>query len=214
MTITANTLPTFPNCPGYGFRSRPAYLVTITERSGGYEKRTLRWQEPIFFYDGAPYGPRIESEIYQILNFYHVMRATHRRFRFKDWTDYRSTMSMFETPGGSDQPFVQIDSTHYQLVKVYSADNADDLVRKIVHPIGSSLIVTNTLGAVQDSSRWNIDENTGILTKLGGFVGTVGGWGGEFYVPARFAAAIETEIVNRQINSVTCTIKSLRSRDT
>lgn len=214
MAIVANTYPTFPNCPSYGFSSRPEYLVVITERTGGYEKRNLRWQEPLFFYDGAPFGPRVEDEIYRILNFYHAMRGMHRRFRFKDWVDYRSTLSMFSPFGGSDQPFVALGGGQYQLVKIYDTENADPLVRKIVHPIGATLIVTNSLGAVQVSSRWSIDENTGILTTLGGFVGTPGGWGGEFYVPARFAAAIAPEIVDRQINSLSCSLRSLRSADT
>jgi uncharacterized protein (TIGR02217 family) len=215
MTIVVNTLPTMPNCPGYGFTARPEFLVTITERTGGYEKRTLRWEEPIYFYDGAPYGPRIASEIQRIWNFYHAMRATHRRFRFKDWMDYKSTTdSMQDAIAGNDQPFVAIDATHFQLVKIYEAENALDMVRKITNPIGSTLIVTNNSGVPQVSSRWTIDENTGILTKGVGFVGTPGGWGGEFYVPARFAAAIQPTIVDREIVSVECSIKSLRSSDT
>lgn len=214
MAIVASQLPIFPACPSYGFRSRPEFLVRITERSGGYEKRNLAWQEPIYFYDGAPMGPRPEEDIYRIYRFYNAMRGTHRRFRFKDWIDYKSTENMSKAVASSDQPFVQIDATHYQLVKQYDEAGVDPMVRRILHPIGSTLVVQNNSGANQVSTRWSIDEDTGILTTLGGFVGTPGGWGGEFYVPCRFAAAIEPEIADMKIQNLTCSLKSLRKVDT
>lgn len=214
MTIVASTLPTFPACPSYGFRSRPEFLVRITERTGGYEKRHLLWEEPLYFYDGAPMGPRVETDIYQIWNFYKVMRGMHRRFRFKDWVDYKSTHDMSAAVAEDNQPFIAIDATHFQMVKVYEVDGADPLNRLITAPKGDTIVVQNNSSILQDPSTWSIDENTGILTKLGGFAGTPNAWGGEFYVPARFNAAVEVEVSDFKIQNLSCSIKSLRRIDT
>lgn len=210
MTIIATTRPTFPGCPTYGFTSRPEYLVKVIQREGGYERRDRKWSEPLHFYDGAPMGDRPQADIEAIAAFYHAMGGTWGQFRFKDWADYKSCALDFD-PTPLDQPFVLINGSPggYQLSKTYNATGLQT-VRYIRAPVGSTIVVANTLGATQAPSSYTIEEDTGLLTPGIGFTGTPGSWGGQFYVPCRFAAAIAVEITNFKIMNLACSIKEIR----
>lgn len=211
--ITATTLPLFPSCPSYGFSSQPDYLVKIVQREGGIERRDRKWEEPLHFYEGAPMGPRPQADIEAIARFYHAMGGTHRRFLFKDFADYRSA-ALDDDITPLDQAFVDLGGGQYQMVKTYEDESSIySTIRTIRHPVGSTIRVANTLGAEQASSRWTINEDTGILTLDGSFVGTPGAWGGEFYVPCRFDAPCRTEIVEFKIFSLVCTIREVRPEE-
>lgn len=208
--ITATALQIFPQCPTYGFTSRPTYLVKAILREGGYERRDRKWAEPLHFYDGMPIGEKPQADIEAIAEFFHAMGGTTERFLFKDYADFKSCR-LDETVATADQPFALTDDSpqEYQLVKAYTVGSLQTL-RTIRHPIGATLRVENDSGVEQAASRWTIDEDTGILTTGGTFVGTPGHWGGEFYVPCNFAADIAIEISNFKIMSLTCSIKELR----
>lgn len=211
--ITTTTLPTFPMCPTYGFTSRPTYRVKATEREDGSERRDRKWRAPLHIYDGVPLGNRREEDMYAIYEFFNAMGGTHDRFRFKDWVEYKSC-AIHGTPAPADQPFVTGPGSPggYQLVKQY-VSGSRITQRTIYHPKGDTIRVQNNLGAEQANTTWTIEEDSGILFPGVGFVGTPGGWGGEFYVPARFAADIAVEISNYQIQSLSCTLKELRKED-
>ena len=209
--ITENEYPIFPACPSYGFSSQPDYLVKITSRESGRERRDRKWAEPRHRYEGTPLGPRPDEDIQQILEFWHAMGGNHSQFMFLDYADYKSCRVGRE-PAQDDQGFVAIDATHFQLAKQY-AFGGKTTTRTIRHPIGSTLLVQNNLGVLQDASKWTIDENTGILTKGGSFTGTPGGWGGEFYVPVRFDGPFRTEIVDKKIHSLSVSMIELRPED-
>lgn len=206
--ITATTLPIFPVCPTYGFTSRPDYLVKITSREGGYEKRDRKWAEPLHYYDGVPMGPAPQADIEAIASFFHAMGGIHQRFLFKDFADFRS--SALDLPiTALDQGFVDLGGGLYQMVKTY-ATGAYSTVRTIRHPIGSTVTVANNSAAVQSAADWTVNEDTGIVTIGGGFTGTPGAWGGEFYVPCRFDGDLSVEIVEKEIMSLGVTIRELR----
>lgn len=211
MAITATSYETFPRCPTYGFKSRPNYLVKIAEREGGSERRDRKWAEPLHYYEGTPLGNAKQRDMEAVLNFYHAMGGTHEAFRFKDEVDYNSC-GVEGTIAPGDQPFVALGGGSYQLVKQYVAGSRIT-VRTILLPKGSTIRVQNNLGAEQVAARWTINEDTGILTLLGGFVGTPGAWGGEFYVRCRFDAPIEPQIINHKIVNVAATLKELRAID-
>lgn len=207
--ITPTTLPTFPNCPSYGFTSRPTYLVKIVEREGGHEKRDRKWEEPLHFYDGVPMGPRPQVDIETIATFYHAMGGKHRRFRFLDYADYRSAF-LDTAITELDQAFEVLGGGSYQMVKTY-ASGSIETIRRITLPIGDTVVVANNSGVLQPSDRWTIDEDTGILTVEGSFVGTPASWGGEFYVPCRFAADFAAQIVEKKIFNADVSLRELRA---
>ncbi len=214
MTITATTYETFPRCPTYGFKQRPQYFTKITGRAGGSERRDRKWQEPLHWYEGAPLGNARSRDMERVRDFFHAMGGDHQAFRFKDWADFKSC-GVTETPTPADQPFVALGGSAYQLVKQYRARSTGGpvTVRTICLPKGDTIRVQNQSGVEQASSTWNINEDTGVLTTLGGFSGTPGAWGGEFYARCRFAADLELEIVNHEILSCIATLKELRPED-
>jgi uncharacterized protein (TIGR02217 family) len=182
-TITADTeYATFPECPGFGFTVEPRYMTKAIDGEGGQERIDRRWDKPLSFFTAVPTGNRDADVVQNLLNFWHAVGGTSNRFRFKDWTDYKSCKTN-QTPTAIDQPFEVVVGSGYQMIKQYVAGLRTQN-REIYRPVGSTIVVANTLGATQ--TDWILDESTGILTPGVGFVGTPGSWGGEFDLPCRF----------------------------
>lgn len=213
--IVASELAVFPECPSYGFTSQPDYLVKIVAREGGYEKRDRKWSQPLHYYEGVPMGPRGQEDIETIVQFWHAMGGTHQEFLFIDYVDYKSCL-LDDDVSALDQPLEVLGGGQWRLVKSYEEAGASteyETLRTITKPKGSTILIANELGAVQASSRWTIDEDTGILTIEGSFVGTPNSWGGEFYVPCRFDGALRTQIANKKILDLQCSIREVRPEE-
>ncbi len=192
-TIIADTqYATFPECPGFGFTVEPRYMTKAIEGEGGQEILKRRWDRPLSFFTAVPTGNRDADVIQTLLNFWHAVGGTSNRFRFKDWTDYKSCKTT-QTPTMLDQPFAILDGGQYLLIKQYIAGTLTQN-REIYRPVGSTIVVANTLGAAQ--TDWTLDESTGILTPGGGFVGTPGSWGGEFDLPCRFLTEYSLSVID------------------
>jgi len=190
--VTADALPTFPECPGFGFTVEPRYLVKPIEREGGQERVDRRWSRPLSFFTAVPTGNRDASVVQNLLIFWHAVGGMSGSFRFRDWSDYKSCRTV-DAPTMLDQPFEELTGGEYQLVKEYVAGSLTQ-VREIYRPIGSTLLVANTLGAAQ--TDYTIDESTGILVPGETFVGTPGSWGGEFDLCCRFTTALSLVIID------------------
>jgi uncharacterized protein (TIGR02217 family) len=210
--IVADTLETFPTCPTYGFSVDPFILVKIIEREGGYESVDRKWAHPRRRFDGVPIGDKPQADVERILYFYLAVGGMAGEFRFKDWTDFKSCL-LDEEPEPTDQPLVYVPDSPagYQLLKQYTFGSLT-YERTIRRPIGDTIRVANEVGAEQAADRWSLDEATGILTPLGGFVGTPTFWGGEFDVFARFAGPFIPEISNREIQRADVHICEKRER--
>lgn len=208
--ITATTLATFPACPTFGFTSRPVYLTKHTQMDGGHEQSDSKWEEPLHVYEGVPLGEKPQADIEAVMNFWHAMRGDFRRFRFKDWADFKSC-SLDDEPAPTDQPITATVGSPggYQLYKLYEAEGYSTY-RKITLPKGDTIRVANELGVEQDSTRWTIDEDTGLLIPGGTFSGVPTTWGGEFYVRVRFDGPVQAEISNHKIQ--TCTVTLIERR--
>lgn len=197
--LQADPLETFPTCPAFGFTSEARYKNRITERDGGYERVDRKWSRPLHRYTAVPMGERVEDDIQEVLYFWHAHGGSAARFRFKDYVDYKSCR-LQDDPSPTDQPFTYIAGSPggYQLVKRYTY-GAREQLREITRPKGSSIRVANEFGVEQASTTWLLDEATGLLQTLVGFVGTPSSWGGEFYVYARFDSELPITVTNKQI---------------
>lgn len=210
--ITEDPLETFPACPTYGFSVDPWIEVKNTMRAGGYVTSDRKWQHPLRRFTGVPTGNRPQADIEAILYFWLCVGGLAGRFRFKDWTDYKSALLDNDvTP--TDQPIELISGSPsgFQLVKRY-VHGALAYTRTVTRPLGSTLRVANELGAEQASTRWTIDEVTGILYPEPTFVGTPTSWGGEFDVYARFDGPFIPEISNHKIQNASCSICETREQ--
>ncbi len=210
MTVVASTLQTFPNCPSYGFSSQPDYLTKKVMREGGQERRDRKWAQPLHRYNGTPMGDRPQADIERILNFWHAMGGEFEAFRFLDYVDYKSC-GLDATPLPTDQPFTAGPGSpaSYRLAKRYAVGSLIQ-DRPIYRPDGSTIRVANEFGVEQVSSRFTVDENTGLVAPNGSFVGVPTFWGGTFYVKVRFDGPFAPEIVNQKILGLTCSLCELR----
>jgi uncharacterized protein (TIGR02217 family) len=208
--ITPDTSPIFPGCPSFGFTAEPEYLVKITAREGGYERRDRKWARPLIKFTGVPLGDQPQADIEQVLYFWHAMGGMSSPFRFQDWTDYKSC-GLDAEPAATDQPIVATLDTppKLRLVKQYVVGSIIQQ-REILRPLGSSLSIANEGGAVQPASSWTVDESTGLLTIGTGFSGTPTAWGGEFFCWVRFNAQLNPQVSNYQIQNVTVQLAELR----
>ncbi len=205
--ITADTLPTFPECPAFGFTSEPRYLVKPIEREGGQERVDRRWSRPLSFFTAVPTGNRDAEVVQNLLVFWHAVGGMSSSFRFKDWTDYKSLRTT-DTPTALDQPFEELTGGEFQLVKEYVAGSYTQ-VREIYRPIGSTILVANESGIAQ--TDWALDESTGILVPGGTFSGTPASWGGEFDLCCRFTTPLALVIIDgHEIQSGSFTLRERR----
>lgn len=208
--LVADTTPTFPTCATYGFTADPHILVKIVQREGGFERVNRKWSQALRRYTGVPIGNKPQDDIEDILYFWLAIGGCAGAFRFKDWTDYKSCR-LSSSVAATDQPFTEVEGSPggYQLVKQY-VFGALTHVRPIRRPIGSTVLIANELGQVQDDSTWDLDESTGILQTLGGFSGVPNSWGGEFDVYCRFDAPFIPEVSDKEIQNATVSIVEKR----
>ena len=210
MIILADTTyERFPECPGFGFTVEPRYITKSIERVGGQERFDRRWYKSLCFFTAVPTGNRDADVIQNLLVFWHAVGGTSGRFRFRDWTDYQSCKTT-QTPTALDQPFEVVGGA-YQLIKRYTAGPLSQ-DREIYRPIGSTIVVANTLGVTQ--TDWTLDESTGLLTPGGTFVGAPGSWGGEFDLPCKFLTDYSVVVVDGvNIQSGSFTLRECRPTD-
>lgn len=182
--ITADDAPLFPACPTYGFTGGPDFLVKITKREGGFERRQRVWDRPLSSYTAVPLGDQHQDDIEDVYYFWMAIGGTSSCFRFQDQLDYKSCR-LSETPEPTDQPLEPRTGGGYRLIKEYVAGGMTQL-RDIQRPIGSTIEIANEVGVAQPGSAWTLDESTGVVTTNGGFSGTPTSWGGQFHVWARF----------------------------
>lgn len=210
-TIIADPSEIFPSCPTFGYIAEPAYLVKITSREGGYERRDRKWARPLLSVTASPTGDQSSDDIEQVLSFWHAMGGMSSGFRFRDWIDYKSCAAS-ATPHVTDMPLAPDANSpaKYRLVKQYTAGSITQ-VREITRPLGSSILIGNEVGAAQ--TDWTLDESTGVVSIGGSFAGTPTSWGGEFYVWMRFDAQLNPTISSwgkQPIMNVTVQLKEIR----
>lgn len=209
-TIVPDLAETFPTCPTFGFIAEPNYLVKITAREGGFERRQRMWARPLTKYTGVPTGDQPQDDIEDLLDFWHAMGGMSSGFRFKDWIDYKSCR-LGSAPAATDQPLIASGDSppSFRLVKEYATKSGRTIqAREIARPLGSTIAIANETGAVQ--SAWSLDESTGLVTILGGFAGTPTSWGGEFDVWCRFDAIFNPSISDFNVMNVTVQLAEIR----
>lgn len=207
-TIIADTAERFPICPTFGFVAEPNYLVKITSREGGFERRDRKWARPLIKFTGVPMGDRPQRDVEQVLYFWHAMGGMWSGFRFKDQSDYKSCR-LDANPAPTDMPLVVSGDSpsSYRLMKQYVAGSTIQ-EREIVRPVGSTIRIANEVGVEQHD--WTLHEATGLLTKGGTFSGTPTSWGGEFEVWVRFDAQFNPSFSTYQVMNVSVSLAEIR----
>jgi uncharacterized protein (TIGR02217 family) len=118
-----------------------------------------------------------------IKSFFYAMRGRLTGFRFKDWTDFKSS-DVDGTPAWDDQAIGSGNGAH-QLVKIYNA-SGNTFTRDITKPVSGTVLVG--WGGSNKASGWSVDTTTGIVTVTGagGSPAPAITAGYEYDVPCRF----------------------------
>lgn len=179
----------FPPTISLGAVGGPSFNTTVTELSGGSERRNQNWARPRHAYDVA-HGIKTQADLDALRAFFMGRRAKVFGFRFKDWADFRcpnwdavpgdrDPLPMFFTTAG-----IEGHST-FQLAKTY-ADTVDPYTRVLAKPVAGKLVLYD--GGVP-TTDWTLDATTGIVTLGTALSATTGhAITGhlEFDVPCRF----------------------------
>lgn len=177
--------PRFNLCPSAGYVSRPAFSVERIRMQSGVERRNQLFARPLYRFS-VTIGPRASSEIEYVLNFFHAVGGPEVGFRFQDLADYKSC-APYDTATALDQPLVLGGSSPNGYIMVKDRTLGWRTQRRdVFKPVASTIKVANELGVEQAAGTWSLDDQTGIITPLGGFSGTPTTWGGEFDTPVTF----------------------------
>ena len=176
----------FPTDISRGASGGPERRTEIVTLGSGFEERNQRWADSRRRYD-AGYGVRGVDDLYDVIAFFEERRGQLHGFRWRDWSDYRSS-----APGSgiaaTDQAIGTGDAseTDFQLVKIYGSDFAP-WTRDIKKPIAGTIKVALDGTEQAEGADYTLDATTGVISFTSapgsGLLVTAGFW---FDVPARF----------------------------
>lgn len=178
----------FPPNLSFGSLGGPERLTEIVTLANGFEERNTPWEHSRRRYD-AGVGMRSVADIDTLLAFFEARRGRLFGFRWKDWSDYRSSGSL-DVPDFDDQVIGVGDgvTTTYQLIKTYRS-GAASYVRDIRKPVVGTVLVGLQGDRQIEGVDFDLDPVLGLInfnsapaqdaTVTAGF---------EFDVPVRFDA--------------------------
>ncbi|MGE0252402.1 MAG: DUF2460 domain-containing protein [Dongiaceae bacterium] len=178
----------FPNDIAYGATGGPEFATSVVATASGFEQRNINWSSARGRWDVAS-GLKKQTQLDTLVAFFRARKGRAHGFRFKDWTDYKTTAQALGTGNGT--------ITTFQLIRTYSSGGATD-VRTITKPVAGTVKVY--LAGVQQMSGWSVNTTTGVITFTtapGNNVAVSADY--EFDVPVRFDTdrmAITIEQIN------------------
>ncbi|MEQ8922564.1 MAG: DUF2460 domain-containing protein [Roseovarius confluentis] len=153
----------FPANLSFGSVGGPERLTEIVTLANGFEERNSPWADSRRRYD-AGLGMRSLADIDALIAFFEARRGRLFGFRWKDWSDYRSSGSL-EEPGFEDQVLGSGDGvrTAFQLRKTYRSGDVT-YTRTIRKPVLGT-VRAGLQGDVQtEGVDFDVDPVTGIIT--------------------------------------------------
>jgi len=149
----------FPEAISYGSQGGPKYSTSLTTTGSGYEKRNANWSTPRHVYNVVN-GVKSQSDLEDLLNFFHSVRGMAYAFRYKDWADYKSCKTGL-TPTFTDQAIGTGDGTTaiFQIVKVYQ-EGSFATTRTILKPVSAT--VSCAIASVETSAT--VSYTSGLVT--------------------------------------------------
>ena len=193
----------FPANLSFGSIGGPERRSEIVTLANGFEERNTPWAHSRRRYD-AGLGLRSLKDIERIVAFFEARRGEMFGFRWKDWTDYKSSPADL-APDFEDQRIGEGDgeTTGFQLTKTYRSGEY-----AYVRPISKPVLGTVTIGFSGDKMTegvdWTVDPATGEVSFVTApDTGVVITAGYEFDVPVRFNTdRIQTSVASFQAGEV------------
>jgi len=162
----------------------PEFSTDVTETGGGFERRNQNWDGGRMRFNVGP-GVRTREDHEALLAFFRCRAGRARAFRFRDWTDDRSS-DLEADPSPNDQELGTGDGAEqfFQLRKGYTSGGVTQW-RTITRPVAGTVRVA--LGGIEQLAGWAVNVDTGLVTFDDPVpVDVVVTAGFRFDVPARF----------------------------
>lgn len=176
----------FPTSLSFGSVGGPERVTEIVTLANGFEERNTPWADSRRRYD-AGLGMRSLADIDTLIAFFEARRGQLFGFRWKDWSDYRSSGSLVDV-AYDDQIIGTGDgeTTDFQLCKTYVSGSAS-YQREIRKPVQGSVRAGVQGDVKAEGVEFSIDLAAGLLSfaEPPGPGATVTA-GFEFDVPVRF----------------------------
>lgn len=158
--------------PGYPCISAPRFRTTIQVTAGGNERRNQEWEHPLHQFI-LPEATRGGGDVVNGLrDHWYIMKGPLHSF---PWADPLNKASIDHKPNLPDDELLALisrtDQTlgtgdgftdSFQLVRRYTV-GSEIYVRKIYHPVLSSVVVEKNGGLV-NSADYTVSRTTGIIT--------------------------------------------------
>lgn len=187
----------FPPNLSFGSVGGPERRTEVVTLANGFEERNTPWAHSRRRYD-AGVGMRSLDDIETLIAFFEARRGQLYGFRWKDWSDFKSTLPNGD-PTFEDQVIAWGDgeTTQFQLTKRY-ASGAFEYIRPITKPVLGTVRVGNQGTELQESIHWDIDLLTGVITfDTPPDINSEVTAGFEFDVPVRF----DTDLIQTSVAS-------------
>lgn len=210
--------PRFPLSVSWGSTAAPAYKTSVVMLRSGHEVRNSIWRYPLHRYNVAA-GVRGERELYDLIEFFHVVQGRRYGFRFKDRWDFKSCFIRDEvSPTDQLLGTVANGQWRFQLVKNYTRGTLTQ-TRKITKPVSGTVrvAVDEGSGPVEKAEGvdFTVDYTTGVVSFLSAAVPPDGSQvyaGFEFDVPCRFESdELPTSLETYKAGSVTVGVVEIRT---
>lgn len=180
--------PRFPLLVSQGAAGGPEFSTDVVVVRSGFEGRNVNWETSRARYDAA-LGVKQIQHLESVIAFFRVCQGKAHEFRYKDFSDYKST-SVLSLVAFTDQVIGVGDGTTatFQLRKTYTV-GSNNYVRLIKKPVSGTVVVG--VNGVQKTitTHFTVDTTTGVITFTGGNIPPNGHSvtaGFEFDVPCRF----------------------------
>ncbi|MEO0937000.1 MAG: DUF2460 domain-containing protein [Pseudomonadota bacterium] len=193
----------FPANLSFGSVGGPERLTDVVTLANGFEERNTPWAHSRRRYD-AGLGMRSLDDIETLIAFFEARRGQMYGFRWKDWSDYKSSRAS-GAPVYGDQDIAKGDgeTAVFPLVKVYRSG-----IHSYTRPITKPVAGTVRIGIEDDELQEGIDYEIDVTSGLVSFthppdedVQITAGF--EFDVPVRFDTdGIQTSVASFQAGDV------------
>jgi len=176
--------PRFPDEISLASEGGPEFNTSVIQVKSGFSKSQINWDVDLRSWNVAS-GIKNQTDFYTLLEFFLVCRAMGHRFRYKDWSDYKSgRLNNAVTPLDQTLGTATAGQTQFQLIKKYILGGLT-LIRTIKKPVSGT--IRPSVNDTEETTGWTFDTTTGLITRSVGLsAGQVVKAGFEFDLPAIF----------------------------
>ncbi len=152
----------FPPGLSFGSTGGPERRTDVVTMKSGHEERNTPWADSRRRYD-AGLAARSVDDLQEIIAFFEARRGRLYGFRWKDWSDYSSTLPS-RVAEFTDQVFATGDgfTPEFQLSKSYSSGEGS-YTRAITKPVEGTVKIGNGGQELVEGSDYTIDYKTGVV---------------------------------------------------